>query len=336
MRGLSREYVLKRAGMFLLTVWLSMTILFIIPRLAPGDPVAAMISRLTAQAGFVENSDQIIAAWRAKFGLDRPVLVQYFSYLKNMATLNFGYSLSYFPAPVHTLIGEALPWTLGLLLTATLLSFIIGNIIGAIMAWRKTPGLLRVLLPFTLTFTSIPPFMLSILLLYVFSFGLNWLPFSGGYDLSLAPGLTPAFLGSLLSHGILPASSIVACSMGSWALGMRGMMVTTAGEDFVLLAEAKGLSPARIFFRYEMRNAILPQLTALALSLGTLAGGSVIIEYIFSYPGIGYLLYTAITNNDYTMIQGIMFMLIAGVSLGVLVIDLLYPLLDPRISYHRK
>lgn len=336
MRGLTRGYILKRVGMFFLTIWISMTILFVIPRLAPGDPVAAMVSRMTAQAGFIENSDQIIAAWRAKFGLDKPVLIQYLSYFKNMATLNFGYSLAYFPVPVKTLIREALPWTLGLLSMATLLSFLIGNTIGALMAWRNTPRLVRALLPLTLTFTSIPPFMLSILLLYVFSFGLGWLPFSGGADLSILPGLNPAFIGSVVSHGILPALSIVVCSMGFWALGMRGMMVTTAGEDYVILAEAKGLSPMRIFFRYEMRNAMLPQLTALTLSLGTLAGGSVIIEYIFSYPGIGYLLYSSITNNDYTMIQGIVFMLIASVSLGVLIIDLLYPLIDPRISYQGK
>ena len=336
MRGLSRKYVLKRAGMFFLTIWISMTILFIIPRLAPGDPVAAMVSRMTAQGGFIENSDQLIAAWRAKFGLDRPLVVQYFSYFKNMLTLDFGYSLAYFPVPALSLIREALPWTLGLLSTATLLSFLIGNIIGALMAWRNTPRAARALLPATLTFTSIPPFMLSILLLYVFSFGLNLLPFSGGYDLSVKPSLSPAFALSVARHAVLPALSIVICSMGFWALGMRGMMVTTAGEDYVILAEAKGLPLSRIFFRYEMRNALLPQLTALTLSLGTLAGGSVIIEYIFSYPGIGYLLYSSITNNDYTMIQGIVFILIASVSFGVLVIDLLYPLIDPRITYQEK
>ncbi|MBL8028006.1 MAG: ABC transporter permease [Fibrobacteres bacterium] len=336
MRGLTKEYVLRRGGLFFLTILISMTILFIIPRLAPGDPVASMVSRMTAQGGFVENSDQLIAAWRAKFGLDKPLIVQYLSYLKNMVTLNFGYSLAYFPAPVHSMVRDALPWTIGLLSVATLISFITGNIIGAFMAWRKTPGVLRALLPFTLTFTSIPPFMLSILLLYIFSFGLNWLPFSGGYDLSIMPALSIPFIKSIISHSILPALSIVVCSMGSWALGMRGMMITTAGEDYVTLAEAKGLSSARIFFRYEMRNAILPQLTALALSLGSLAGGSVIIEYIFSYPGIGYLMYTAVTNNDYTLLQGIMFMLTTSVSLGVLIIDLLYPVIDPRISYQGK
>src|SRR3989339_234677 len=288
MRGLSRTYVLKRTGMFFLTVWIGMTVIFFIPRMAPGDPIAAMVSRLSAQAGRIENADQMINAWHAKFGLDAPLPVQYGRFLKNMFTLNLGYSLGYFPTKVEDMIKQALPWTLGLLAMATLMSFVLGNIIGALLAWRRSPRLLKLLLPVTLTFTSIPPFMMGILLLYVFAFGL------------------------------------------------RGMMITTGGEDFVILAEAKGLSMRRIFFNYEMRNAMLPQLTALTLSLGSIAGGSVIIEYIFTYPGIGYLLYSGIVNNDFTLIQGIVFVLISSVSFAVLLIDLLYPLIDPRISYQGK
>ncbi|OGJ91445.1 MAG: ABC transporter permease [Candidatus Raymondbacteria bacterium RifOxyA12_full_50_37] len=336
MRGLSRTYVLKRTGMFFLTVWIGMTVIFFIPRMAPGDPIAAMVSRLSAQAGRIENADQMINAWHAKFGLDAPLPVQYGRFLKNMFTLNLGYSLGYFPTKVEDMIKQALPWTLGLLAMATLMSFVLGNIIGALLAWRRSPRLLKLLLPVTLTFTSIPPFMMGILLLYVFAFGLNFLPFSGGFDQSVIPGLNLEFIGNVLQHGILPASSIVVCTMGFWALGMRGMMITTGGEDFVILAEAKGLSMRRIFFNYEMRNAMLPQLTALTLSLGSIAGGSVIIEYIFTYPGIGYLLYSGIVNNDFTLIQGIVFVLISSVSFAVLLIDLLYPLIDPRISYQGK
>jgi peptide/nickel transport system permease protein len=336
MRGLTKEYLLKRVGMFFLTIWLGMTLIFIIPRLAPGDPISAMVGRMSAQAGRVENADQIIQTWRARFGLDAPLYIQYARFLKNTFTLDMGYSLGYFPARVEDMIAKAIPWTVGLLALATIISFIIGNVIGALLAWRHTPFLAKTFLPVTLTFTSIPPFMLGILLLYVFAFGLDLLPFSGGYDLWLKPGLYPEFIMNIMSHGILPAASIVLCTMGFWALGMRGMMITTEGEDYIILAQAKGLSMFRIFFNYEMRNALLPQLTSLTLHLGKIAGGSIIVEYIFSYPGIGYLLYSGIINNDYTLIQGIVFVLITSVSAAVLIIDILYPFIDPRISYQER
>src|SRR5687767_255783 len=322
--------------MFLLTVWLGATLIFVIPRLAPGDPVTAMLSRMTAQSGTVENSDEIIAAWREKFGLDAPWHVQYFRYLGNMATFDLGYSLAFFPAEVEDMAARTLPWTLGLYLLATLMSFILGNTVGALLAWRKTPNLAKALLPATLTFTSIPPFMLGTLLIYVFAFGLKWFPFSGAYERGLTPGLSWEFIASVIKHGTLPALAIVVTTMGFWALGMRGMMVTTSGEDYMILAEAKGLRLSRIFWLYGVRNAILPQVTALALTMSGIAGAAVIVEYIFTYPGMGYLLYQGIVNSDYTLIQGLVYFLIVGVALGVFIIDLLYPLIDPRITYHRK
>ena len=336
MRGLTTAYVANRLGMFLLTVWLGMTLIFIIPRLAPGDPVSAMISKLQQQAGHVEGSDQIIKEWRVRFGLDDPLHVQYVRYLRNSFTFDLGYSMAYFPTTVDQLVLRALPWTLGLLALAVTLAFIVGNTIGALLGWRLTPRTLKLLLPFSLTFTSIPPFMLGILLIYCFVFGLRWLPFTGAYARGLEPGLSWAFVNSVVRHGILPAAAIVITSMGFWALGMRAMMITTEGDDYMILAEAKGLRAARIFWMYGVRNAVLPQVTALALSLGAIAGGSIIVEYIFIYPGMGYLLYQGIVNNDYPLIQGIVFILIAGVSLAVLIVDLAYPLIDPRISYKRS
>ena len=331
-----KSYVLQRVGMFFLTVWLGMTIIFIIPRLAPGDPVAAMVSRMTAQAGRVENSAEIIEAWRARFGLDAPLPIQYLRYMKNALTFNLGYSLAYFPTTVEEMVAKAIPWTVGLLALSTVLSFLLGNTVGALLAWRRTPKAFRALLPVTLTFTSIPPFMLGILLLYLFAFGLEWLPVGGNVDRGMDPSLSLSFLWSVLRHGILPAMAIVVTTMGFWALGMRGMMITTDGEDYMILAEAKGLRPSRIFFQYGVRNAILPQVTALALSFGRIAGGAVIIEYIFTYPGMGYLLYQGIVNNDFVLIQGIVTILIVGVSLAVLIVDLLYPLIDPRITYRKS
>jgi peptide/nickel transport system permease protein len=321
--------------MWLLTIWLGATIIFFVPRLAPGDPVSAMVSRLSAQAGFVEGSTAMIEAWRVRFGLDEPLPIQYFNYLRNLLSFDLGFSLASFPSRVNELIAGALPWTLGLLTVATLISFALGNIIGALMGYRRTPGTARKLLPVSLTFTSIPFFMLGILLIYIFAFGLGWFPPSGGYGRGLEIGWNWPFIKSVIYHGTLPAMAIVITSMGFWALGMRGMMITNDGEDYMILAEAKGLKPSRVFWRYGMRNSILPQITALAITLGLIAGGSTLVEYIFAYPGVGYLLYLGIVNNDYSLIQGIVFVLIFFTATAVLILDLLLPLVDPRITYHK-
>lgn len=336
MGGLTKEYVFKRIGMFFLTIWLGSTIIFIVPRLAPGDPVTAMIGRMITQGATVENADVMIEAWRTRFGLDDPLPIQYLKYLGNLATFNTGFSLAFFPAEVDDLVARSAPWTVGLLLMATIISFFLGNAIGALIAWRPTPAWLRRILPLTITFTAIPPFMLGILLIYLFAFQLEWLPFSGAYARGLTPGFNLPFILSALKHAILPALAIVLTTMGFWALGMRGMMITIDGQDYMVLAQAKGLRHSRIFLRYGIRNGILPQMTALALTLGSIAAGSVIVEVIFTYPGMGFLLYQGILNSDFNLIQGIVFYLIVGVSLAVLIIDLLYPLIDPRITYERN
>lgn len=336
MGGLTWGYLLKRLGMWLLTIWIGTTIIFLIPRLAPGDPVGAIVGRMTAQAGFIENSAEIIEAWRAKFGLDKPLWEQYGRFVWNSLRFDLGYSLASFPSRVDKMVLNALPWTVGLLLAATLISFVLGNTIGALMAWERTPRLLKSLLPVTLTFTSIPFFMLGILLIYVFAFGLKWLPPSGAYGRGLVQGFNWPFISSVGYHAILPIMAIVIASMGLWALGMRGMMITTDGEDYMILAQAKGLRTPRLFMRYAVRNALLPQLTALALTMGLLVGGSTLVETYFAYPGVGYLLYYAITNGDYTLMQGIVYILILTTATAVLIIDLLYPLIDPRITLQKK
>jgi len=336
MRGLTKEYVIRRLFMYVLTIWLGSTLIFLIPRLVPGDPIAAMVTRMQQQAGYVENSAEIIAAWRARFGLDAPLPIQYLRFLRNSVTLDLGYSLTQFPTKVTEQISQSLPWTVGLLALATIISFVLGNIIGALMAWRSTPRTVKSLLPLTLTFTSVPFFMLGILLLYVFAFGLKWFPVGGGYGRGITVGPNLEFIGSALYHAVLPAHAIVLASMGFWALGMRGMMITTAGEDYMVLADAKALTPQRIFWSYGVRNSILPQVTALALALGGIVGGAVLVEYIFSYPGMGYLLYQGIVNNDYTIIQGVVFILILTTATAVLILDLIYPLVDPRITYQKR
>jgi peptide/nickel transport system permease protein len=336
MHGITPAYILRRLGMFVFTIWLGATLIFIIPRLAPGDPVAAMISRMSAQSGYVENSAMIIEKWRTRFGLDDPWYIQYGRYLRNVVTFDLGYSLASFPSRVDEMIARALPWTVGLLTVAVILSFIIGNTVGAILGWRRTPEWIKQLLPATMIFTSIPYFMLGILLIYIFVFGLRWFPApSGAYNSSLPRGFNWPFILSIIHHGALPALSVVLASMGFWALGMRGMMITNEGEDYMILADAKGLRPRRVFWLYGVRNSVLPQVTALALSLGGIVGGATLVEYIFAYPGVGYLLYQGIVTNDYTLMQGIVFLLIVCTATAVLILDLLYPFIDPRITYER-
>jgi peptide/nickel transport system permease protein len=337
MGGLTLGYVIRRVGMFFLTVWLGTTIIFIIPRLAPGDPVAAMITTLQNQAGHVENSAEIIAAWRARFGLDDPMPVQYLRYLRNTLTFDLGYSLRFFPSTVQEMILRNLPWTLRLLVVAVFLQVLIGNTIGALMGWRRTPGLVKNSLPLALTFSSVPAFMMALLLIYIFAFGLDWFPVSQGIGrgLGLDWQWNWEYIKSVAHHMVLPVLAIVATGMGGWALGMRGMMITTDGEDYMVLAQAKGLRPSRVFLRYGVRNAILPQITAVALTMGTLVGGQILVEYMFAYPGMGTLLNVGIINGDYTLIQGVAFFLIVATSLAVLILDLAYPLLDPRITYQR-
>lgn len=324
--------------MFVLTVWIGATLIYIIPRLMPGDPVGAMIGRMTAAAGRVENQAEIIAAWRARFGLDDPPLTQYFRYLGNLVRGDLNYSLANFPSNVSDLIARSLPWTIGLLGVATLFSFILGNTIGALMGWRRTPKIIKSFIPMTLIFTSVPFFMLGLLLIYVFVYGLKIFPPPGGgaATLNVGGGFSLETLWRIVQRSTLPALSIIIASMGFWALGMRGMMITTDGDDFLILAQAKGLRPRRIFFRYSVRNAILPQVTALALSMGSIVAGSILVEFIFSYPGTGYLLYLGISNGDYTLIQGVVFVLIAATAFAVLLIDLLYPFIDPRITYQKR
>jgi peptide/nickel transport system permease protein len=322
--------------MWLLTVWIGATLIFVIPRLAPGDPIAAMVLRMAGQGAIIENSAELIKVWREKFGLDGPWYVQYLNYLKNCVTFDFGYSLTQFPSTVWEMIARALPWTVGLLTFATLVTFLFGNAVGAIIGWRKTPGAVRNLLPFTLTFSSIPPFLFGLLLIFVFAFGLDWFPRSNGYDQTkVSPGFNLPFIANALYHSVLPAFAIILTTAGGWALGMRGMMVTTDGEDYMILGQAKGLTMPRLFLRYAVRNALLPQLTALSLTLGLIVGGATLVETYFVYPGLGKLLYYAIVNGDYTLMQGIVYILILTTATAVLIIDLIYPLIDPRISLRK-
>jgi peptide/nickel transport system permease protein len=330
------SYVAKRFAMFLLIVWLAATVNFFLPRIGGQDPVRAQLLRQAALGGNLQSGmEQMVAIYDKKFGLDRPLWEQYFTYVGDMLRFDFNYSIANYPRTVLAIIGEALPWTFGLLMTTIVLSWIIGGLLGAFMGWARSPKFLQFLMPPLLSLNAIPFFLLGLVLVYVFAFRLHWFPQSGGYTAGTFPAWNLSFARNVLSHSILPALSIILVSIGGWALGMRAMMVTTHGEDYVTYADAKGLRGRTIFIRYLIRPSLLPQTTALALALGQLISGTLVVEVVFAYPGIGTVLYNAIRGSDYYLVQGIVFILIVSIGLATLILDLIYPLLDPRITYQK-
>ena len=333
MGRIPKDYLVNRLITLGLTIWIAATLIWIIPRLSPVDPADIMLGRMAAGAGSVANADEMLAQLRASFGLDQPLIVQYLLYLKNVLVFDFGLSTASFPTPVSELIMRALPWTLGLMILSLIITFIIGNLLGALMVWERSPKLVKVAIPAAMVFTSIPPILSGLLLMWVFAAKLRWFPLTGAYGLTVEPGWTWDFIQSVLWHGFLPALSIVIVTFGFWALGMRGLMITVQGEDYVKLAEAKGLKPRYILYKYMIRNAILPQITAFALKIGLLIAGQVLVERIFAYNGMGKLLYDAILDQDFPVIQGISFVIILMTALAVFFVDLIYPFIDPRIRH---
>jgi peptide/nickel transport system permease protein len=330
------DYLAKRFAVFLLIVWLAATLNFFLPRLSGQDPVRATLLQQAQLGGYVQAGlEAMVKEYERRFGLDRPLWVQYVTYLGDVCRFNFNYSISNYPRTVNEIIAEAIPWTVGLLGITTVLSFTIGTLLGALLVWPGAPRWMRVLMPPLWALHAIPFFLLGLILMYVFAFRIQLLPMFGGYTAGAFPALTLAFVGDVITHSILPALSIVLVATGGWALAMRGMMVTTQGEDYVTFAEAKGLTRFTVFLRYCVRNAILPQTTALALALGNILSGAVLVEVIFGYPGVGTILFHAIRENDHFLIQGIVFTVIVGLGVATLILDVIYPLLDPRISYRR-
>ncbi|MCE7986091.1 MAG: ABC transporter permease [Caldilinea sp. CFX5] len=332
------SYFVKRVFQFLVVAFIAATINFFFPRMSGQDPVRQKLFQLATENVNVSDEDAkaLMDTYNEKFGLDQPLWRQYINYLGDMARLDFGVSISEYPSSVMGSIQRTLPWTVGLLLVATLISFGVGTFVGALLAWDKAPFFLRTIFPAFFTFSAVPFYLMGILLVYLFAFRIPIFPLVGGFSTQKIPNLSLDFVLDILYHAILPALSIVLAQIGFWAMGMRSMMVTIHGEDYMLQAEAKGLKDKRIFYRYAMRNAILPQLTGLALSLGTIISGAILVEVVFSYPGVGSLLLKAVRGFDWFVIQGIVFLVILSVAFTMLVIDLVYPLLDPRINYRSE
>jgi peptide/nickel transport system permease protein len=333
----SLAYVARRFGLFLLVIVLAVTVNFVMPRLAPGDPVEQKLAQLMAGAGG-QSADLsgMIADYRARFGLDRPLWQQYASYWLALLRLDLGFSLANFPERVGDTISAGLPWTVGLLGISTLVAFGVGTVLGGLLAWPRVPRGARALIPVFMLFSAIPYFLLGIVLIFLLAIQLRLFPPGGGAPFGGILRLDLATLTGILYHGALPATSIVLAGIGTWALGMRGMIVSVLGEDHVTLAEAKGLPERRIFLWYAMRSALLPQITTLALTLGHVVSGAVLVEVVFAYPGVGYKLYQAILAKDYFVIQGIVLLLVLSIAITMFLLDLLYPLIDPRIAYDRR
>ena len=323
------RYLLRRVGFFLLTLWAALTLNFFLPHFMPGSP----INTLRAQTkGRVSDAQLELILTSYGYKPHQNIFDQYFGYLGNMVTGNWGVSLggSSLGEPVSKMIGEALPWTLGLVGIATVLAFLLGSLIGTVAAWRRG-GIVDSLLPSVFVVTSaLPYFVVGLFLILFFTIDHTWLPSSGNYDNSIVVGFSPGFVGSVLQHAILPAATLLITSIGGWVLTMRNNMITTLAEDYIRMGRAKGLSDRKVMVNYAARNAFLPNLSGFAMSIGFVLTGAILMEYIFNYPGLGYELYNSVKSLDYPVMQTL-FMLFTVAVLGALLIcDLLTVWLDPR------
>jgi peptide/nickel transport system permease protein len=316
-------------------MWTAVTLNFIIPRLMPGNPAEVILAKFRSQ-GQVSASQ--IHAIEVMLGLNthQSLFQQYILYWKKVFTFDFGLSYTFYPEHVSSLIGQALPWTLVLLGITGILGFIIGSGLGVFTAWRNGTKLDSIL-TISSTFTQVfPYFWVAMLAVYVLGYTLQWFPLSQGYSSDFTPSLNLQFLNSALYHSVLPAFTILVTSLGGWLLTMRNNMVAVMAEDYMTLAQAKGLTNKKVAVSYGGRNAMLPSLTSFALMIGTLVGGNVIVEQVFAYPGLGNLLFTAVQNQDYPLMQGIFLIIVICVVLANFLADIFMVLIDPRIRREVK
>lgn len=324
--------IVRRLLLMVLVIWVAASLNFVLPRLTDRNPIEEVIAQAMGESGgTLEGIDNIVAAYEARFGLDQPLWKQYLLSLWDLLRFDLGISISFFPATVSSLVLEALPWSLALLGTATVLSFVIGTALGAATVWPGAPRFLTWLVPVIMVLAAIPFYLIGLMLIALLANWLGWLPSGGGYAPGTVASWSWSFAWDAFRHSLMPAASILLASLGIWALSMRGMMVTVQGEDYMILAKAKGLAGWRRFWRYAVRNAITPQVTTLVLAFGNIVTGAVLVERVFGYPGLGNLLFQAILVVDYFLIFGCAYLLILTVALSLTVLDLIYPLIDPRI-----
>jgi len=322
------RFVVRRLSMFLFTLWAAMTLNFFIPRFMPGNPLQALEARTRGKV-----SPAALESILSSFGYkpNAGLVPQYFTYVKDMLTGQWGQSIGLsLGEPVREIVFQALPWTLGLIGLTTVIAFLVGNLVGIVAGWRRG-GTLDSWLPSTLVITAnLPYYWIGMLLILLFATTLNWLPSDFNYDPSIVPGLSPGFIGSVLQHAVLPAFTLLVTSVGGWILTMRNNMITTVAEDYVRMARAKGLADRKIMFGYAARNAMLPNISGFAMSLGFVLSGSVLVEFVFNYPGLGYQLLNSVDNNDYPLMQVLFMFYTIAVLLALLAADFFMAWLDPR------
>ncbi len=323
------RYLARRLGFFVLTLWAALTLNFFIPRFMPGSPLQALRDR-THNKLSPEALQQMLTSFG--FKPHQNLFVQYFDYLGNMVTGKWGVSIgATLGEPVTTLVSQALPWTLGLVGVTTIIAFVLGSLVGIVAGWRRGGRLDSILPPIFVVTSALPYFWVALLLILVFSIWTNGaLPSDFNYDTSLQPEWSGTFIVSVLQHAVLPAATILITSIGGWILTMRNNMITTVAEDYVRMGRAKGLSGRRVMLDYAARNAFLPNLSGFAMSLGFVISGAILVEYVFNYPGVGYLLYNAVQNTDYPLMQALFMLFTVAVLAALLVCDLAIAWLDPR------
>ena len=320
------KYLLQRIAFYAFTAWAAITLNFFIPRMIPGDPVKSLLARFQGQM----NSDSIESLY-VLFGIDKNASIwsQYVDYWKQLAHGDLGLSFTAFPSPVSGVISDALPWTVILVGITTIISFLLGTGLGVLAGWRRGSWV-DGLLPTTTFLSSVPYFWLGLLAIYVLAGPDSFFPASGGYEPGLLPAWDAYFVPSALQHSLLPALTILVSSVSGWILSMRNMMVTVSAEDYITVAHAKGLPERRVAMSYAARNALLPNVSGFALSLGFIVGGTLLVEIVFSYPGLGFLLFRAVGAKDYPLMQGIFLVITISVLVANLLADVAYLLLDPR------
>ncbi|HTS72767.1 MAG TPA: ABC transporter permease [Gaiellaceae bacterium] len=319
------RFIVRRLVFYVVAAWAAITVNFFIPRLMPGNAVQALLGKYPSLPPDAARTLSI------EFGLGHQgsLLHQYSTYLGNIFHGNLGISVGEYPAKVTTILAQTVPWTLTLVGTATVISFVLGTLLGVLAAWRRSGKLDQALPVFTLL-QATPYFFIALLSIQFLSVKIHLFPYGGGYSIGLVPGWDWAFISSAIVHSILPAATIVLTSFAGWMLQMRNVMITTIGEDYVLAAQAKGLSRRRIVFTYAARNAILPNVAGFALAIGFVVAGALVMEIVFSYPGVGLTLYNAVTNDDFPLLQGIFLVISFAVLLACLLADVVYVLADPR------
>lgn len=329
------KLIFRRLLFLVMVVWAASTITFFIPRLSDKNPVRERFAELARLGGFAPGDlEKIVASYNTKFGLDKPLLEQYWDYISSIARFDLGVSFRLYPKTVIELIMESLPWTITLLMVTTFLSFVIGNLLGAVAAWPRSPQWLRTFATPFILFQGVPPVVMGVLLLFFIGFRLKLAPLGGAYSTGIVPDWSSlAFWWDVVHHQLLPALALLLGSVGGWVLTMRGMGVTIQGEDYVNFAEHKGLGGRVIFRDYYLRNALLPQVTGLALALGSVVTSGIVIESMFGLPGVGRVLDSAIRANDFLVIYGVVLFITIVVAALMVFVEFIYPVLDPRVRH---